>query len=148
MKFSVLMSVYDKEKSEYLKEALQSLVDQTLLPDEVILVEDGPIGKNLQEVIKKYRSLLNIKSIKLENNCGLAVALNEGLKHCTHDLVARMDTDDISLPERFEKQIAYMQNNPDISVSSGWIEEIDDQGRFFCLRKLPETHEELVNFAK
>jgi len=87
---------------------------------EVVLVEDGPITEELNLIIENFRSVLNIKSVKLSNNCGLAVALNEGLKHCNYDLVARMDADDFSLPQRFEKQVGFMEKNLEIVVSSGY----------------------------
>ncbi len=148
MSFSVLMSVYFKEKPVYLAECLQSLVDQTLKADEVILVEDGPISSELKVEIEKYRDVLNIVSVALSVNIGLAKALNVGLKYCSYDLVARMDTDDIALPDRFEKQIALMSSNPDIAVSSGFVEEFNDTGEILSQRVIPLEHDALVDFAK
>lgn len=149
MSFSVLMSVYFKEKPEYLEVCLQSLVIQTLKADQVILVEDGPISSDLKAIIGNFRSLLNIVSVPLRENVGLACALNEGLKHCSHDLVARMDTDDIALPERFEKQVDFMISNPDISVSSGCIEEwSQDFSVKISERRLPLDHNSILKFAK
>jgi len=148
MLLSVLMSVYGKEKPAYLLECLNSLCNQSLKADEIVLVEDGPLTDELLTVIDNFRSELPIKSIKLELNVGLAVALNEGLKYCTHELVARMDSDDISLPERFEKQVKFMMDNPDIAVSSAVLQEFDDTGKRFSSRTLPLSHDELVIFAK
>ncbi|GAB6034737.1 glycosyltransferase [Galenea microaerophila] len=148
MSLSVLMSVYFKEKPEYLEACLQSLDEQTVKPDEVVLVEDGPISFELKAVIERFRESLNIVSVLLEQNVGLACALNEGLKHCSYDLVARMDTDDIALPNRFEKQVAFMQENPDVAASSGFIEEFNDTGDVVSQRVLPLEHGALVNFAK
>ena len=127
MDFSVLMSVYDKEEPRYLKESLESIFCQTLQPTELILVEDGPLSKQLIEVISSFKKKLNIISVSLNKNRGLAVALNEGLKKCSFDLVIRMDSDDICFEDRFEKQIKFMSENKNISVSSGQVEEWDQE---------------------
>lgn len=148
MSFSVLMSIYHAEHPDYLRQALQSLLDQTLKANEVILVEDGPLPDALSTIIESFRASLNICSVRLATNGGLAVALNEGLKHCSHELVARMDGDDISLPQRFEKQIAFMESNTGIAASSAALDEFDENGVVFSSRILPLTHEELVRFAK
>jgi glycosyltransferase involved in cell wall biosynthesis len=149
MPFSVLIAVYAKESPEYLKESLASLLQQTLRPDEVVLVEDGVIGNGLSEVIESFRAQLNIVTVRLSRHSGLAGALNEGLKECTYELVARMDSDDVSMPNRFEKQIAFMQANPDISVSSATIEEYDENmNKLLYRRSLPLTHEDLYDLAK
>lgn len=142
------MSVYFKEKPGYLEVCLESLLNQSLLADEIVLVEDGDISSDLLLVINKYRECLNIISVPLAQNVGLASALNEGLKYCQYDLVARMDTDDIAVVDRFEKQVAYMQENPDIAASSGLIEEFNDTDDIFLQRVLPTTHDELVKFSK
>jgi len=147
MSVSVLMSVYAKEHPEHLFMALQSIATQTQRPDEVVLVEDGPISAELKAVIEQFRGELNIKSVRLEKNCGLAVALNEGLKYCSCQFVARMDSDDICLPDRFEKQIAFMKSRPEIDVSSAWVEEIDETGKVFSIRKIPTEHEAIKKFA-
>ncbi|MCF4975480.1 MULTISPECIES: glycosyltransferase [Pseudomonas] len=97
VKFSVLMSVYAREKSQYLRECLASMVDQICPPTEIVVVEDGPISKELSDEIDVFREKLNIISVKLDANVGLSAALNEGLKHCRYELVARMDTDDVRL---------------------------------------------------
>ena len=107
MKFSVLMSVYKNEKAEYMKLALESIYNnQSLKPNEIILVQDGPLTQELYTLIddykKKYKGIL--KTINLEKNIGLGNALNIGLEKCTYELIARMDTDDIAFSERFKKQ--------------------------------------------
>ncbi len=149
MSFSVLMSVYIKEQPHYLAECLESLSKQTLAAPEIVLVEDGKITDELNAVIDQYCSTLPIKRVKLEKNQGLAVALNEGLKQCTYELILRMDADDVALPVRFERQIQFMQQNPNISVASAWIEErnsmTDEKG---FLKTLPEKHSDILRFAK
>lgn len=94
---SMLLSLYDKEKPEYLQEALTSIFAQTLLPDEIVLVYDGPINKNLEIVVETFEKRYpdKFKLVKLEQNQGLGVALAKGLEHTSNRLVARMDTDDI-----------------------------------------------------
>ena len=117
MKFSVLISVYYKEKPEFLRGSLKSIIKQTLLPDEIVLVEDGQLTQPLYEVINDFKQEFKCtKVVCLKENAGLGVALNEGLKHCTYDVVARMDSDDECYPIRFEKQINYLKENPDIDV--------------------------------
>lgn len=149
MNFSVLMSVYINENAFYLDECLNSLLNQTLQATEIVVVEDGAITDALARVIEIYSKILPIKTIKLESNKGLATALNAGLKYCSYELVVRMDADDISLPNRFEKQIEFMLLHADVSVSSAWIEERDQKmGGAKVIKKLPEFHNEIFKFAK
>lgn len=149
MKLSVLMSVYGKDDPAHLDQALNSLVTQITRPSEVILVEDGPISSSLKTVIDRYRSELAIESVIMAENCGLAAALNEGLLHCQNDFVARMDSDDVSLPQRFKEQIAFMQSHPDVAISSAWVEERESDMRFVIdVRQVPTDHENIYRFAK
>ena len=143
------MAVYIKEKAGYLEQCLESLACQTLLPSEIILVEDGELTKELAEVIAHYSTTLPIKIIKLKKNQGLAAALNVGLANCSNELVARMDTDDVAFPNRFERQVGFMVAHPDVSVSSAWIEESDQvMSKPGILKKLPESHKEILLFSK
>ena len=148
MPITVLMSIYHKETVENLEECLKSLRAQTLPAQELVLVEDGFISYELKNLISSYREVLNIKSIKLDSNKGLARALNEGLVFCSNDLIARMDTDDISVSSRFESQYKFMLSNPDIVASSGQIEEFDDYGKTIAIRRVPEDHENILLFSK
>ena len=124
-KYSVLMSVYYKEKPKYLKESIDSMINQTIVPDEIVLVEDGPLTNELQEVLnsyeKKYPSLFN--RVKIPINVGLGLALNEGLRVVRNDLVARMDTDDLSKPNRCEKQLKVFDSNPELSIVGAYVDE-------------------------
>lgn len=147
-KFSVLISVYAKEKASYLSECLESLAKQTLPAAEIILVQDGPISSELEQVIESYRHALAIKTVALTENVGLALALNQGLSKCSNDLIARMDSDDVAVENRFEKQIKFMSKHPQISASSGTVEEFDESGNQFSIRRLPTNHQELMEFAK
>jgi glycosyltransferase involved in cell wall biosynthesis len=143
------MSVYDQESPVNLVESLQSLSMQTFKADQIVLVEDGPISHKLKSVIDSYRKCLNIVSVRLPENVGLGAALNEGLKYCQYDLVARMDTDDIAFPTRFEKQVAFMCDHPEISASSAGVEEWnEDLTRKTGQRCLPTDPERLAKFAQ
>lgn len=151
MAFSVLMSLYYREQPSYLRQSLDSVFAQTLRPDEVVLVLDGPIGQDLQNVVQEFsRQHPELRVLPLPENRGLGRALNHGLKRCSHDLVARMDTDDIALPDRFETQVKFMENHPEIDAVSGWIEEFvsSDPDNVMSVRKLPETPEEIFEFGK
>lgn len=144
------MSLYAKERPEYLQQSLDSVFSQTLKADEVILVEDGPLTSELDSLVKEYESKYpELKVVPLAENQGLGKALNEGLKNCSYDLVARMDTDDIATPTRFEKQIQIFKEYPQAEVVSSWIEEFDsDTGEVIAERKLPEFPYEIYGFGK
>ena len=152
IKFSVLMSVYYKEKPEHLDLALESVLDkQTLKPDEVIIVKDGKLTDGLEEVLKKYKAKYPkvISFIELEKNSGLGVALNMGIDKCKYDLVMRMDTDDISCPDRFEKQIMYMEKHPDVSILGGTIGEFyNSPEEKLRIKKMPLNYEEVFKYSK
>ena len=147
--FSVLISIYAGSNSKDLDQALLSIEEQTLLPSEVILVEDGYIDNSLTCIVKKYRLILNIISIRLKENMGHGYALNHGLKLCSNEIVIRMDGDDICLPKRFELQVDHLISNPGISVSSGRIDEFDSTvTNIIGSRSLPCKHEDIFKFAK
>lgn len=148
--FSVLLSVYFKENPDFLKKSLESIwYEQSLKPSEIVLVKDGPLTFELEAVINKYAKLLPLKIIALPENKGLGIALSEGLVHCTNDLVARMDGDDIATPNRFLKQIEYFEQNPEISLLSSNIAEFElTPALIKSIRKVPQTHSEIVRFAK
>ena len=150
-KYSVLMSLYIKEKPEYLNLAIQSMVEQTLMPDEIVIVKDGPITNALQEILdnytKKYPKLFNIVGYK--ENKGLGYALNYGLEHCRNELIARMDTDDISKLNRCERQIERFNKKPELSIVGAWVDEfyisID---KIESTRRVPTDYLDIYKFAK
>lgn len=150
MQFSVLMSLYAKERPEYLRQSLESVYNQILQPDEVVLVLDGPIPDNLKFVVSEFSSIYqNFKVVPLPANVGLGKALNEGLQHCTYDIVARMDTDDICKQDRFKIQIGFMENHPEIDICSSWVDEFNDTPQnVISIKKVPETHEEISSYIK
>ena len=148
--FSVLLSVYNKENPSFLRESLDSIYSQSLQPNEVVLVKDGPLTEELNKCIEYYQHKFStFKVISLSTNSGLGKALNEGLKHCTCELVARLDTDDIAKPNRFKKQINIFKDNPNIDVCSSWIEEFEnDIENILATKKLPEYHKDIEKYAK
>ncbi|WP_260990047.1 glycosyltransferase [Pseudomonas sp. MPDS] len=147
--FSVLMSIHASEQSNYLEACLESLLSQSLQASEIVLVEDGPLPEKLSESIEKFRNVLPLISVKLDENVGLACALNEGLRYCRHEIVARMDTDDVCVPERFEKQVAFMLSHPEIDVLGAMVEEFDSlMLHSLGIRRLPLAHTELSRFAR
>ncbi len=123
--FTVLIAVHLKDDASHFYKSLESVViNQTLLPEELILIKDGPLDDSKEEVIREIskRTNINVKIISNKRSMGLAFSLNKGIKHCNSNWIARMDSDDISHRKRFEVQMAYIQNNPDISVlGSGFI---------------------------
>lgn len=149
MHFSVLMSLYDKEKPSYLEACLESLANQTVKADEIVLVYDGPINKTLSTVVDRWSMLLPIKIVALKRNVGLGRALNEGMKHCTYDYIMRMDTDDICEMNRFALQSAFMDSNPDLDISGSCIREfIGDKNNIVSERRVPLSNEEIKKFAR
>lgn len=150
-KYSVLMSLYMKERPEYLERSIQSMIGQTLKPDEIVIVRDGPITPELESVLHRYLTaypgLFHI--VELKENRGLGAALNYGLEHCRNELVARMDTDDIAKPYRCEKQIRYFQSHKNTSILGGQIEEfMGSEDNIVGKRVVPETDTELKNYMK
>jgi glycosyltransferase involved in cell wall biosynthesis len=145
---SILISVYNKESPIYLDAALHSLVIQTTKIKEIILVKDGILTKELDEVIYKYSSLLPLKVVKIFKNVGLAKALNKGLKYCSYPWVARFDSDDICLPNRFQSQISQIKRN-NVDVFGAQIAEFSKNiNNKTHLRKLPLNHNHLLVFSK
>jgi glycosyltransferase involved in cell wall biosynthesis len=145
------MSVYAKENPEYLRIAIQSIFSQTLLPDEVIIVKDGPIGKNLEVILelfeKKYLGV--VKLFQMKTNSGLAFALNKALSLAKGEFIARMDSDDECFPKRFAIQRQFLEKNPEIDVVGSWICEIDAHGNLIKPKvEYPLLHEDCLEFFK
>lgn len=151
LKFSVLMPVYFKENPEYFDTALESIVNQTLMPNEIIIVKDGPLTPELDSVIEKYVSeypdLFN--TVALEKNVGLGEALRIGVLNCNNEIIARMDSDDICHRKRFEKQIKFLTENPNIDLVGSWISEFENNPEeIISYRQLPTEHKEIYKFGQ
>ncbi|CAC9549726.1 Putative glycosyltransferase [uncultured Gammaproteobacteria bacterium] len=151
MKFSVLMSIYHKESPQNFDRAMHSIWDeQTIKPNEIILVEDGQLTDGLYQVISHWQDKLDniFKVTSLEKNVGTGNAKNIGVEQCTSELIAVMDTDDISLPDRFKKQLAVFETKG-IDVCGTWVGEFEgDEAQIISYRRTPEQHSEIVAFAK
>lgn len=152
MKFSVLVTVYYKDNVLYLREALSSVINQTQMPSEIVIIADGPLSPELDEVLYKFKADFDslVKLVFLSQNIGTGMAINEGLKNCSFDLVAKMDSDDISYSTRFAKQIEVYEKNPELSFVGAAISEFqnDDIENILSYRILPEEHLDIVKYAK
>jgi glycosyltransferase involved in cell wall biosynthesis len=151
MEFSVLMALYSRESSEHLKQSVQSLLSQTARPSQIVIVKDGLLSEQLERALEtfldEYPGLFSV--VPLQAHVGLGRALNHGLLACDHELIARMDADDVSHPERFQKQVRFMQDNVDIDVVGSWISEfVERQSNVVSFRKVPKSHEEIYQFGK
>ena len=149
--YSVLMSVYYKEHPDYLRQSMQSIYDQTVPTDDFVLVCDGPLTPELDAVIssmqQQFGSRLHV--CRLLENGGLGKALNFGIGQCKNDLVARMDSDDVSRPDRCQRQLAIFQNHPEYSLVSGIVEEFSDTITNVSVRRIvPEHQDDIITFAK
>lgn len=149
--YSVLMSVYYKERPEYLRQAMESIFNQTVLTNDFVLICDGPLTEELDAVINGFKhiheDILNV--YRIENNVGLGNALNLGISKCKNELVARMDSDDISRKQRCEKQLEIFEKDDSIDIVSGTIEEfVGDIKNVKSCRNLPEKNQDIIKFAK
>jgi len=149
--FSVLMSIYINERPKNLEECLNSLITQTKIPSEIVIVKDGPLTKDLDIILENYKKnfpyLINI--IELESNVGLGIALAHGLKHCKYELVARMDTDDIARNDRFERQLEYFNADKSLDIIGSHIIEFEeDVNNIVGKRTVPLNANEINQFAK
>nr|UEO57265.1 UDP-Gal:alpha-D-GlcNAc-diphosphoundecapreno beta-1,3-galactosyltransferase [Morganella morganii] len=147
--FSILISLYNKEKPANLYSSLLSIKNNTIHPDQIVIVFDGPINNELSDIVFSFMNLLPIDVVKLPDNVGLGNALNIGLTKCSHDIIFRMDTDDICLPNRFEKQINYIKENPHISLMGSNTEEFsEDMTISNGYRNVACEHCDIITLAK
>lgn len=149
--FSVLMSVYKNEQPDFLDAALLSIEQQTLQPNQIVLVEDGPLTKELGAVItqheKKFPQLYEV--VKKSQNEGLGLALRTGTTYCKHPWIMRMDSDDIAVPQRFEVQMNIVAQDDRYAIVGGQVDEFEGQVSNIVGRRLvPETEEEILKFVK
>lgn len=148
--YSVLMSIYYKEKPCYLKQALDSIFTQTVKSNDVVLIEDGTLGKDLESIINEYESKYpELHVFRFVENRGLGFALNDGINLCKNNIIARMDTDDISKPYRMERQLQMMLSHPEYAMVGAWIDEFtSDIEHITSIRKVPESPEDIYQYAK
>lgn len=154
MKLSALICVYAKDSNVYFVEALNSILNQTLLPDEVVLVVDGPVCGKLKSSIVKFEKQargkrVEVKIVWLQQNMGHGIARQSGLLQCEHDLVALIDADDINYIDRFKMQVDYFKSNSQVSVLGAQIREVDHLSKSpLSLKKVPCDPAELSTYLK
>lgn len=148
-KYSILMSVYYKDNPEWLKLAIDCMLNQTIKSDDFVIIEDGKLTEELEKIIKEYEKKYSFITIKrLEKNMGLGPALAIGVNECKNEWIARMDSDDYSVPERIEREVQIIkEKNADI-VGSSIAEFVDNIENIKAIRKLPETDDEIKKFAR
>lgn len=149
--YSVLMSVYKNDNSQFLFQAIESMLNQTLCPEQFVIVEDGPVNDDIESVISRYenenRDLFTV--VRLKNNGGLGNALNQGLKVCRNELIARMDADDISFPERCELQVNCFKSNCNLCILGAQIYEfVGSTDNIVSSRRVPCSFKDITVFAK
>lgn len=150
LKVSVLMSLYHKESPLYFRVALESILSQTILPDEIVIIIDGPISKELESVVAWISQQYdNTKVFRFEENVQLGLALRKGVELCSYSLVARMDTDDIMRDDRIQKQVMYMDKHPEVSVCGSEIAEFSDENHMaYKVKHMPEDNVAICKYAK
>lgn len=150
LQYSVLMSVYGKDKPEYLAASIESMLNQTVPPEQFVLVLDGPVPEEIHKVIRQYAVDMDFFTVvELPRNSGLGKALDAGLKECRNELVARMDADDISLPHRCEKELRFFAQNEKLALCGTHIEEFyDDLEDVRTIRKVPTDYESIQKYIR
>lgn len=145
------MSVYYKEIPQYFLTSVESIVNQTYPPSEIVIVKDGKLTYELDQIIENFQLKFPglFKIVRLQINQGLGEALNIGVKECSYDLIARMDTDDISKPDRFEKTLKQFLDNPELDIVGSLIEEFEEEpNNILACRAVPLAQKDIYNVAK
>ena len=146
--FSVVMSVYYGDSAAFFMQAAQSVLKQTLSPSEFIISVDGPIAESMEAALSEIETHPIVKVLRLTKNQGPGPARHAAIMMASHDIVAIMDSDDISLPTRFERQIGYLLSK-DSDIVGGFIEEFDTvPGDLKKIRIVPLTHKDIIRFGK
>ena len=161
MAISVLMSIYKKEKTEYFKASMESILAQTYPVDEIVLIQDGPLTEELDSYILELQRRLNeqtdantngktprLVTYSFPENVQLGRALAKGVELCSNEYIARMDTDDIAKPYRMEHQIKYMEQHPEIAALGGEIEEFNDNNTKRQIKHMPTGTEQVKRYAR
>lgn len=149
--YSILMSVYSGEKPEYLEQSIDSMINQSYKTNDFVLVCDGKLTDKLDNVIYKYEQQYGdiFHTVRLDNNVGTGQCANIGIEACLNEYIVKMDSDDVALPDRCEKQIKLLCDNPDLDMCGAFIEEFDtDTNEFIAVKKTPESNEEIHKYAR
>lgn len=143
------MSVYKNDCPEWFERAIESILNQTVKSDDIVIVVDGPVTSELNAVLHQYKDEKSISFVRLSVNQGLGNALNSGIKRVKNELIARMDADDIAVSDRFERQLAEFNKNPGLDILGGQIAEfVNSPEEITAYRKVPLTHSEIRQFAR
>lgn len=148
MTFAVITSIYIKESPVHLSEALESIWDaQSVKPEQIVVVKDGQITSDLEKVLDNWRLSLGdkLKIVEFFDNKGLGAALKAGLEACDHELIARMDTDDLAVSGRFSKQLEFLAEHPEVDIVGSFVREMSYSGDLLGIRKAPITHDEIIS---
>lgn len=149
LEFTILQAVYINDKPQYLSDCFQSILNNSYLPKKIVLVKDGPISDELNQILGHWEKKLPLHIVGYDQNKGLAFALNYGLQYIDTEYVARMDSDDICLPQRFEKQINFMIDNPDITLTSSFVEEFYiNPNEIDSIKKIPLNYSNIQEYIK
>lgn len=151
MKFSVLMSLYIKEKVNYFEQCMESILNQTMIPSEIVIVKDGPITIELENSLNNYvkKNVGLYKIVTLPVNRGLGYALSKGVEACTNELIFRMDTDDIAVSNRFELQLKEFMKDSDLDICGGYITEFEDYlENVVAIRRVPISDDDIKIYQK
>lgn len=149
--FSVAMSVYKNDNPIFFDRALQSITEnQIVMPTEIVIIVDGPVDEKINAVIEKYSEKYgNLNVIRLDKNAGLGNALKLAIENAKYELIARMDSDDVSAPNRFEQQLEIMTKNSAVDIVGGDISEfIGDENNIVAKRKVPILDKEIKEYLK
>lgn len=150
MNYSVLLTVYKSDNPDYLRLSIESMLNQTVSSNDIVIVKDGHVPDTIQTILDDLSAKnANIRQIQLEKNIGLGLALNEGLRECKNELVARMDADDISLPERCEKQLAMFEADPELDIVGCQVTEFDGTpDNIVGKRKVPLDNDSIYKYCR
>lgn len=149
--YSVLMSVYKGERPEYLKLSIESMFSQTFVTDDFVLICDGPLTDELEDVVREFEKKYPVifHAVRLKKNVGTGQCANIGIDTCKNEYIVKMDSDDIALPQRCEKQISLMSSEPAVDMCGAYIEEFDTEtDEFIAVKKTPIENSEIRNYAK
>lgn len=146
---SVLMCVYGGDRPEYFREAMQSILGQTVAPGDVVIVVDGAISDGLNVVLEEFEGKNNVQVVRLPRNIGVGAASNRGLEHCKYEFVAKMDADDVAVPNRLELQLAAFERDADLTLVGGQLAEFSgDVKNVVSYRRVPTGERDIRKFAR
>lgn len=148
--YSVLMSVYAGEQAEFFKKSVDSMLSQTLPTDDFVLVCDGELTAELDELVERYEAENScFHVLRLDKKAGTGGCANEGLALCKNEYIVKMDSDDIALPNRCEVSMKYLAKHPETDILGAFIEEFDSEsGEYIATKKTPQSHEEIMRYAR